>query len=166
MIKKIINKTDRKVCAIVVVLTFILENLPVSIIRACRNWQDTVYFVPSLVMAAMITLFAFNGKIPRAKYIVCKLWFIPAAIMTVYVILDCFRVIGFTGFYASILYISLCIINIVQYVFVGLWLRYELSREETSENRLDDIVVLKKMCDDGVISEEEFTAKKKQILGI
>ncbi len=172
MIGKIINEADRKVCAIVVALTVVLMNLPVRIAGGRRlptDIVDIVDFIPCLAIAAMIALFAFNGKIPRAKYIVCKLWFIPAAIMAISVIFDCIRDIRYIEYMeggARILYILFFLVGIVQYAFVGLWLRYEVSREETSENRLDDIVVLKKMYDDGVISEEEFTAKKKQILGI
>lgn len=165
MIGKIINKADRKVCAIVVALTVILMNFPVSIVYGQLMLTDIVDFIPCIVMAAMIALFAFNGKIPHAKYIVCKLWFVPAAIMVISVIFNCIRDIRYIGG-AIILYFLLFLVEIAQYAFVGLWLRYELSREETSENRIDDIVVLKKMYDDGVISEEEFTAKKKQILGI
>lgn len=166
MIGKIINKADRKVCAIVVALTVVLMNLPVRIAYGRLMLTDIVDFIACIAMAAMIALFAFNGKIPHAKYIVCKLWFVPAAIMVISVIFNCIRDIRYIEGGARILYFLLFLVEIAQYAFVGLWLRYEVSREEVSENRIDDIVVLKKMCDDGVISEEEFTAKKRQILGI
>ena len=41
-----------------------------------------------------------------------------------------------------------------------------LKRENSSESSADQIKKYKELLDDGIISQEEFDAKKKQLLGL
>ncbi|MBO4403956.1 MAG: SHOCT domain-containing protein [Treponema sp.] len=44
--------------------------------------------------------------------------------------------------------------------------KYSFTEEKTSSINADELVKLKKLLDDGIITQEDFDAKKKELLGL
>ena len=49
---------------------------------------------------------------------------------------------------------------------VAVYINYSTAPSAAKSDSTEELVKFKKLYDDGVITEEEFTLKKKQILGI
>ncbi|MFI3325245.1 MAG: SHOCT domain-containing protein [Clostridia bacterium] len=131
----------------------------------------------------LIIIFALNGN-----DIVKKMWFIPSLVMMVG------NIIGWISYeyfdYISYVWKSMLIgvVEVVALIFVGLWLRgngFPSVEEPTNEYAVfnpnvvpvssasnntiggaDKLKMYKELLDSGTITQEEFDAKKKQILDL
>lgn len=133
---------------------------------------DVLFWVAADIAGVLLLILVLN-KNQLIQYI----WFLPAAFSLVeeaygYIFLD---------YRLTLRYALLAIFIVGSYLFVGLWLKadtyvapsrkiatprqiaHSASPESDTVDRLKE---LKELLDTGVLTKEEFDAKKKQILGV
>lgn len=141
-------------------------------------------------VALFVLLIISITKDVSAKRLVISLWFIPGLIFAV----GCFPALwdyykaynsdgfslGYTPSIYSVLIILEEIICFLAYIFTGLWLK-AICREENETvpasptntfnesvpmlGGADKLLQYKELLDSGIITQEEFDEKKKQVLG-
>lgn len=136
-------------------------------------------FIASGILVFILVL-SLNGN-----DIVKKLWFIPGLARIFSNIIIWISYEYFSHISIAWKFILLDIINAAALIFIGLWLEgkdtaaptndystfnpYAVSDFSTSNNIIggaDKLKIYKELLDSGTITQEEFDAKKKQILGL
>ena len=148
------------------------------------NFFDIEYFLMAAVYASLLVLFLFN-VIPllrkNAEIITKILCFVPAGLSMVHIIYKVY--IGTMAWD----YRLICIASSVGFLFAGMWLRKTVPVQNKAETvndnpylkfdpsscqsapstaGADTLKTYKDLLDSGAITQEEFDAKKKEILNL
>lgn len=123
-------------------------------------------FISISLIAAMCILNLKGNKIVK------DIWFVPGVIYFVSNII--YNLWGAVDWLFGILTILVFIVWSCGFIFTGLWLKEDISQEDketvnTSMPNIGDadrLMKLKDLLDSGIITQEEFDEKKKEILGL
>lgn len=152
-----------------------------TIIGSVDEWKLSLYMIVEVVVSVLLIVIAcIPHLVPRAT-LVKKLWFLPGALMFLFYVFFTWTEVlpnsQYVGFWAAIQSLES-----VAYFFTGKWIVYHTQPvqqekgkilgsqpvntfafdSETSEaTRLE---MCKELFDTGIITEEEYEQKKKQIL--
>lgn len=151
--------------------------------------HGTLDFFASVCLFVLIVLNCIPSLTKKAK-ITKVLWFVPGAITLMNCLINWIRIIRT---YQSPNWINVMInlIQIATFILIGLWLKEDyVATEEKDDPKIntyaafnphavdsnlakaasvggaDKLKTYKELLDSGVITQEEFDAKKKQILGL
>lgn len=131
----------------------------------------------SVVVFVILTL--------KGNDVVKKIWFVPAAVLLLGCVIDWIEFLSATWIWKSML---VSIVEIVALLFVGMWIKedatpaeaapvneyatfnpqsvYSTTAVSSTIGGADKLKMYKDLLDSGTITQEEFDAKKKQILGL
>ncbi|MCD8180758.1 MAG: SHOCT domain-containing protein [Firmicutes bacterium] len=152
--------------------------------------ETAVYFGLFSLAAAALTFLTVAFCIPSTaskdstfKRIAQRIWFLPAVLLLIGSIF--YYIWWFLYAYDNsfLVFIESCgvtlifdIIEIAAYLFAGLWLsdgKFAVKREKSAAvpnavkiGDADRLKICKELLDEGVITQDEFDEKKKQILGL
>lgn len=159
-----------------------VSSMATAIIKLIQISQGEILFniavfISISLIAAMCILNLKGNKIVK------NIWFVPGIIYFVSNILYALLEDGgFGGF--EILIVLICIVWSCGYILTGLWLKEDVSTEDKETvnavfanayqantgmpniGDADRLMKLKDLLDSGIITQEEFDEKKKQILGL
>lgn len=149
-----------------------------------------LYCIIDFLAAAALTFLTAALSIPSTalkdsafKRIAQRIWFLPAALLLISNIFYYIWWFLYTYDNSFLVFIELCgvtlifnIIEIAAYLFAGLWLsggKFAVKREKSAAvantvkiGGADRLKICKELLDEGVITQDEFDEKKKQILGL
>ena len=154
---------------------------------ALIGWSDILCLLAYTVLTA-IFIVSYKKK-SAITYAITYIWFIPAilflfstALKYYYYVLDGLIIHTIASFFSFCDYYLYPLIELAILIFIGLWLKhYEQSSPSIasqaliheSSQRADNLIgsaeklkTYKELLDSGVITQEEFDQKKKQILGL
>lgn len=149
------------------------------------NIIDFLAAVALALLAAVVYIPSMASKRTIAK----KVWFLPAALLLSCYLINWFQYEYFSYLSETWLYIIANLVEVMAYFFTGMWLGNSpivISEQATQENEYesfnpktigtpthnsevggaDKLKTYKELLDSGIISQEEFDQKKKQILGL
>lgn len=131
----------------------------------------------SVVVFVILTL--------KGNDVVKKIWFVPAAVLLLGCVIDWIEFLPATWIWKSML---VSIVEIVALLFVGMWIKedatpaeaapvneyatfnpqsvYSTTAVSSTIGGADKLKMYKDLLDSGTITQEEFDAKKKEILGL
>lgn len=131
----------------------------------------------SVVVFVILTL--------KGNDVVKKIWFVPAAVLLLGCVIDWIEFLSATWIWKSML---VSIVEIVALLFVGMWIKedatpaeaapvneyatfnpqsvYSTTAVSSTIGGADKLKMYKDLLDSGTITQEEFDAKKKEILGL
>lgn len=131
----------------------------------------------SVVVFVILTL--------KGNDVVKKIWFVPAAVLLLGCVIDWIEFLSATWIWKSML---VSIVEIVALLFVGMWIKedatpaeaapvneyatfnpqsvYSTTAVSSTIGGADKLKMYKDLLDSGAITQEEFDAKKKEILGL
>lgn len=131
----------------------------------------------SVVVFVILTL--------KGNDVVKKIWFVPAAVLLLGCVIDWIEFLSATWIWKSML---VSIVEIVALLFAGMWVKEIVAPAEASPvneyatfnpqsvnstpasssaiGGADKLKMYKDLLESGTITQEEFDAKKKQILGL
>ena len=131
----------------------------------------------SVVVFVILTL--------KGNDVVKKIWFVPAAVLLLGCVIDWIEFLSATWIWKSML---VSIVEIVALLFAGMWVKEIVAPAEASSvneyatfnpqsvnstpasssaiGGADKLKMYKDLLDSGTITQEEFDAKKKEILGL
>lgn len=121
----------------------------------------------------------------KGNDVVKKIWFVPAAVLLLGCVIDWIEFLSATWIWKSML---VSIVEIVALLFVGMWIKedatpaeaapvneyatfnpqsvYSTTAVSSTIGGADKLKMYKDLLDSGTITQEEFDAKKKEILGL
>ena len=154
---------------IMLIISFVLIALEISfIVRFSIRFDIASHIICFILFSLIIILCLKNNQIIKA------IWFIPGSMIILCCIINCFR---YGGIYYIFCFRELSLGSAL--IVTGLWLSkstteiYKINKsnnaQESTTYRIDTadkLKSLKEMLDEGLITEEEFAAKKKQLLGL
>lgn len=153
------------------------------------SFYSTINFLASVCLFVLILLNCAPSLTKKAK-ITKVLWFVPGVLMLINCLID---YISIFRYYLSAgwIYIVLGLIQIAAFILMGLWFKESYAATEEKDDPkintyaafdphavdsnlakaasvggADKLKTYKELLDSGVITQEEFDAKKKQILGL
>lgn len=166
------------------VVTLFLCNKKFVLIATCftilgyclRRFIYTINLYSILMILAYITLAIIAFLSAKGNVIVTRIWFLAGAIYFLVCLIIAFDA-GFNYLF-NLSFLSM-ILESVALLFAGLWLKTDLTTviQQTARNQAlkpDSLSVIggaeklktyKELLDSGAITQEEFDAKKKEILG-
>ncbi len=132
-----------------------------------------IFYFPNLIrFFAYGALFVVVGFALNGSSAVRKLWVLPSAVMMLQYILHLIFVGNPYYMFGSWSLMIRAIVEVAALVFVGLWLKENVTSSATTSasgsvlGGADKLKMYKELFDSGAITKEEFEAKKKQILGL
>lgn len=138
-----------------------------------------------------ITLFNCLASMQEKEKVFSKLWFVPGALMAVNYLIEWIQW-GYLAFLSQTWkYIGIDIIEIIAYIMLGLWLYRSAEIKDNAQaatvneyapfnpqninastsvsftiGGADKLKIYKELLESGIITQEEFDVKKKQILDL
>ena len=152
-------------------------------LRYCISYRSLISFYNFLSLLASIAIFITAVLSLKNNQIVKKIWFVGGAL--------CFisRFVSWINYsdYSPISNLKSVIIDcifIAGFIFIGLWLKEDdtfierkpvkeniasgvesLNKVSSNSDTIEKLKLCKELLDSGVITQEEFDAKKKELLG-
>ena len=175
------------------VTLFMKNQKAVAVAGGVNVLLDCFYIISYFNLCDFCNLIAYAGIVAliflsiKGKSAVKKIWFVPAGVMSLGYITNWISGNAFIFFPIWWQYILIEVVEIVAMLFVGLWLKetitpvdsapvneylkvttqtmYSASNSSPVIGGADKLKMYKELLDSGIITQDEFDAKKKEILG-
>lgn len=127
---------------------------------------DVYYYVDAILsLLTYISLSVLLFSAYKERKIVSKIWYLPSLCYVMHLVV--YNIVIYRLYQSfTLLTNAIEIVIILSLFFLGLWVKNDLSLlAHTVKGGADELIAYKNMLDSGEITQEEFEAKKKEIIG-